>query len=325
MTFAVIANPKARLFATDRSTLDALYSITSGKGLLVTPTGDEALREELRELMAEDPEIGKERPRFLGVAGGDGTLSRVVDALLDVWEHDRLPDILPLHGGSMNTISKSLGNRGLPAEQLAAVVAGGATHRTRRWTLKVGAKRHGFLFGAGIIPRYIQAYEAGGDTGPRKAATVLADRVWDAIRGGADAEAFFRKTRMDVHVDGRLLPLKEWLLVAVATSDDLGLRFRPFAGLLDNPNTLGFFASASSPVSFASDLLPFRFGRKVRHSLAFHALGREVRLRSPEPILYNLDGELEQAGTELQIGLGPAITFVLPPNARPPRNRLGPS
>src|SRR5690606_28420438 len=97
-----------------------------------------------------------------------------------------------------------------------------------------------------------------------------------------------------------------------------------FGDLLDSPNTLGVFASASSPSGFASDLLPFRLGSKVSHSLAFHALPREIRLRSPNPIVYNLDGELEQAGHELTLTVGPALTFLLPSTARVPRNQLGP-
>lgn len=322
MSFAVIANPNAKVFADDRTQLDALYRLTSGKGLLVTPNTTEELEDDLREMMVDDPETGKERPRFLAIAGGDGTVSQVVTALLRVWDHDHLPDVALLHGGTMNTISKSLGNRGTAVEQLEALIAGTGLKHTRRFSLQVGADRYGFLFGVGIIPRYIERYEAAGDPSPRRAAEVLGRLVLSAFTGGEDAASFFAPTRLDVFVDGKQLPLKEWLLVAAGGVDDVGLRFRPFAGMLLKPNHFGLFASASKPSAFAWDLLSFRLHRRARHSLAFHAWPRELRLVAPEPIRYNLDGELEQAGTTLTVCTGPSLRFVLPPNARPPANAL---
>lgn len=316
MRFAVIANPRARRFRENPREIDALYKLTSGRGLLVTPETPDALLDDLRQ-------IRDEAPPFLVIAGGDGTVSQVVTAILQVWDHAALPELCLVHGGTMNTISSSMGNKGEPAAQLEAFIKGDSFVRTRRWPLRVGFDRWGFLFGVGIVPRYIEAYDASGG-GPKAAAATLAAKVASAVTGGEEAKAFFAPVRADLHVDGQLLPLKHWLILALGATHDLGLGFRPFPGLLDAPGSFGMYAAASAPWRFALDLPAFRLQRPVRHSLAFQQLCHEVRIVAPEPITYNLDGDVETGSTTLRIKPGPEIVFRLPPGCRPPRNTLGP-
>lgn len=316
MRFVVVANPKSGRFRDDPAALDALYRATSGRGVVLAPTSLPELVQELRQL-AEDP------PPLLAVAGGDGTVSRVTSALLAVWPHDRLPELALLDGGTMNTIARSLGIvRGAPADQLEALLAAPQPLRTRRWPLRIGHGRYGWMFGTGIVARYIQAYDEARPKGPADAARVLRDRIVAAALGSEPT--FFAPHRLDVDVDGQRLPLKEWLAVAMGGSHDLGLGFRPFPGLLDAPGQLGLFATGSTPLRLSTDLLWIRFQRPVRHPLAFQRVGTHVRLTSPTPILFTLDGDLEDAPKRLDITTGPPITFRLPPNAKPPPNRLGP-
>jgi diacylglycerol kinase family enzyme len=324
MKFAVLANPKAKAFR-DPAGLEPVYKLTSGRGLLLTPRSLDELDQELASLVPEQPE-------FLAVAGGDGTVSRFTTAALKAFGPDALPPIAVLHGGTMNTVSKSMGSRGDPAAQLEGVLKGDA-QRTRRWPLRLGfpgaegpgadGDRYGWLFGTGVIPRYIQVYEAAGETSPGQAAATLAKLSAAAFLGGRPD--VFSHERVDVFVDGRQLPLKEWLVIAAGGVDDMGLRFRPFARLLSSPGRIGVYATASRPWRFVTDLLPFRLGLEARHSLSFHRTGEELRLVSPEPLLFNLDGDVEVApSTTLTVRPGPPITFLLPPGSKPPRNALGP-
>lgn len=317
MRFAVFANPHASFFQTEGA-MQSLYKITSGRGVLLTPTTDEEVEAELANLVEDEPQ-------FIAVAGGDGTLSRFTTSLLRVWPHDRLPAIAVVQCGTMNTISKSMGVRGDPLAQLTAYsIPSAAFDLTQRWPLQVGDDRWGYLFGTGIIPRFIEAYEGDGQTSAQQAARTLARKVLGAFLGGSEAASFFAPTTCDVFVDGRPWPMKSWLLLAAGATHDLGLNFRPFPGLLQSPGKMGIFASASKPARFALDLLPFRFQRPARHSLAFHHIGDELRLQAAEPITYNLDGDLHTVGTSLVVRPGPPLSFLLPPDAKPPANQLGP-
>src|SRR5690606_8703136 len=67
MRFAVLANTRARWFRDDAKNLEALYRVTSGRGLALTPSTPEEMEQELAALLDD-------RPEFLAVAGGDGTL-----------------------------------------------------------------------------------------------------------------------------------------------------------------------------------------------------------------------------------------------------------
>lgn len=315
MRFAVFANPKAKWFRDQEGGIEALYRITSGKGLMLSPESTEETVAELRNLRDEKPEM-------LVVAGGDGTISHFTTAVIDVFGPDHVPPIGILHAGTMNTVSRSMGNRGEPPAQLESLVKQEGVGTTRRWPLRVGEARYGYLFGTGIIPRYIEAYEHEKEQSPKQAALTLLHLASAAFVGGAGD--FYAKERMDVVVDGRPLPLKEWLVVAAGAVDDMGLGFRPFAGLLDAPGKLGIYATASRPHRFVMDLLPFRLGRKANHSLAFQHLAEELRLVAETPVHYNLDGELEVGPSTLVVRSGPPLTFLLPKGGRPPRNGLGP-
>lgn len=315
MRFVVVINPKAGRFRAQPRELDAMYRVTSGRGYVIAPTSLPELVQELRELVADPPSM-------IAVAGGDGTVSQVTTALLSVWPLETLPDLALLDGGTMNTIARSLGTRrASPAKQLEAIVTAPTTLRTRRWPVRIGHGRYGWMFGTGIVARYIQAYDRVRPSGPIDAARVLRDRILAAALG--TEPEFFEPQRLDVDVDGERLPLKTWLAVAMGGSHDLGLGFRPFPGLLRAPGKIGLFASASSPMRLAADLVKIRFQANVRHSLAFQRVASHVRLASPRPILFTVDGDLEETTERLDLTPGPPVTFRLPPDARPP-TRLPP-
>src|SRR5215813_8042062 len=61
---------------------------------------------------------------LLGVCGGDGTMARTLSALVHAYGSDTLPGILPLRGGTMNTIARSMGCPAWqPERMLAEIVA----------------------------------------------------------------------------------------------------------------------------------------------------------------------------------------------------------
>jgi len=259
------------------------------------------------------------------IGGGDGTVSQVTTALLRTWPRESLPSLYVLHTGTMNTISKSTGNRGTPMEQLKHLVDGSPMTKTRRWPIQVGESRWGWLFGTGLIASYIEEYERGPDpTSPKKAAQTLARAVAAAFTGGELHDRVFQRVNAEVVVDGRTWPIRDWLLLSAGGMHDLGLGFRPHMKVLDHPEHFHLLGVGSTATRFAGDLLPIRLGRLPRRSLVFDAPAREVRLSSDKAIRYNLDGELEQGAARLTLRAGPALTFLLPPNAKPPPNKLGP-
>lgn len=318
MRIALLPNVLSRAFREDRKLIDELWRTAQGKGTLLETQGVA----DLPEAMMDAREFGADT---IVIAGGDGTVSQVTTALLRTWPHESLPDLYVLHCGTMNTISLSTGNRGTPVEQLQHLVSGGATGKTRRWPIQVGESRWGWLFGAGLIASYIEEYERGPEpTSPKKAARTLAAAVAAAFTGGELHDRLFARVHAEVVVDGHTWPIRDWLLLSAGGMHDLGLGFRPHMAVLENPEHFHMLGVGSTAARFAGDLLGIRLGRLPRRSLVFDAPATEVRLRADKAIRYNLDGELEVGTSTLTLRSGPALTFLLPPNAKPPGNNLGP-
>lgn len=326
----VWANPHARATRRHPATLDRLREVLGATGEVVAPAARDALHDTAAALAADPPAV-------LALHGGDGTGSVVLSALVPAFAAAGrvLPELMWLHGGTMNTVSRSMGQRGRPEAQLADLVAelrgegrkGAPLPRTRRWLLDVEEGRHhGFLWGVGIVPRFIEVYDAGVEPSPVKAGLTLARAIASAFTGGPFAERFFRGLDLAVTVDGTPWPETPWRILTAGTVDDVGLRFRPFPGVLEQPGRLELFGSASPPLAFARDLWPLWHARPARHPLTRAQVGTEVVVTSREgPLRYNLDGDLHTAVSDtVRVRVGPPLTFVLARRARPTAHALSP-
>lgn len=317
----VIVNPRARSVRRDPRVTERLRQLVGAAGRVLAPDTPDALLDALRAAKHDGV-------THLAWHGGDGTGHRCTTALFQAWGDAPPPSLMWLHGGTMNTVSRSMGQRGRPPDQLRAFLddaAGRATlARTRRWPLCIDSARYGWLWGIGIVPRFIEVYESGGEPSPLKAAATLARAVASSLTGGPFADAFFRGIPCEVTLDGQRWPDRAWRIFTVGAVHDIGLQFRPFPGVLTHPGCFHAFGSASPPAAFTADLLPLRLARPARHPLAHDGVGRVLRLKANEPLRYNLDGDLYDTGPEVEVSAGPPLTFLLAPGARPPENTLGP-
>lgn len=281
-----------------------------GRGTrLVEPASLEVLDGEVAVLHREGVDL-------IAINGGDGTLHRVVTAVIRAWGDDPLPTLVSLQGGTMNTVARSMGARGTPgaiADELRRQLSG--EHRlpsTVRHVLQVDRTWYGFLFGVGMIARYIEVYDAAGEGGPTQAAVTLARLVGSMVWGGRQARAFFERIEAEVSVDGVMWDGRQWLTVGAGTVDDAGLGFRPFYRSVESVGALHAIGVGSGPLAFAADLLPIRRARPMRRGGNVDGVGDRLVIRATAPLRYNLDGDLHDASTELEVRIGPALTWLLP-------------
>lgn len=326
---AVIVNRRSRAARRDPGVIDRFRAQVGGLGVVLAPDSPELLTAALRDAQ-------RQGCTQVALFGGDGTGHRVMTAVHEAWPHDALPEVMWLHGGTMNTVSRSMGQRGRPTEQLEAWLSelrgGPRLDRTRRWPLHVTADdadgaplpaEVGFLFGVGIVARFIEAYEQGGEPSPLKAAATLVKAVASAFTGGSFAEQFFRGLPADVTGDGVPWPRRSWKILTVGAVDQIGLGFRPTPGVLTHPGCLHAFASASSPVAFARDLVPLFRGHKARDPGAHDQICHRLEISADEALVYNLDGDLFTVGRRVVVKTRAPVRFVLAPGAVQPANALG--
>src|SRR5262245_52835020 len=110
MSVGVIINPHAGGNRRLRDRVRRLTAIVGGAGW-VRETGSFEL---LDAVAAEFRDRGVS---VVAVCGGDGSFSRVLTTLLRTYDQQPLPLLLPLRGGTMNTIARGVGAPRTTAER----------------------------------------------------------------------------------------------------------------------------------------------------------------------------------------------------------------
>lgn len=262
-----------------------------------------ATLEELEQAVVDFAGFGVDT---LAVNGGDGTLHRVVTAMVPAF--DVLPRLAILPGGTMNIVANSTGWLGKPPVALKRVAAGATIERPCSM-LRVG-ELHGFLWGNGLLARFLEVYEEGDPTALR-AAAILARGAASALVGGSFAARLTRRYAGTVELDGTLLERQDWLAVAAGTVEQIGLGFRPFR-FADQVGHLHAVGLGSSVARFAFELPRVYLRRPLAAADNLERAVSRVVLTSDEPIGFMLDGDFHRGGTTITVEVGPTVRFLVP-------------
>ncbi len=304
----VITNPRSGRNRRNPGLARQLAYVLGEQGQLAAPDDLEALHR-----VAEH--FRERRIDILAINGGDGTNHVVLTAMRRVYGDEPLPRIALLRGGTMNTVASGLGIRGRPEVLLGRLVAayhaGEPLAVVRRNLLEVEGQV-GFLFGNGVISRFLEIYYEGSPPSPWKAARLLLQGIASVLVGGKLARRLTAHVRCRVTLDGELWDRPSWLAVAAGTVDDIGLRFRPFRRVPFHPDTLEVVGAACSLTALAGQLPRFRFALPPSHPDILDGLGRELVLEADEPQSYMVDGDFHRGGQRLVVRVGPRVEIVRP-------------
>ncbi len=305
----VITNPFSRQNLKNPRLARQLGYILGEKGPLAQPTNHADLA--ATALRFRDHEID-----LLCVNGGDGTLHTALTAMVKAYGGRPLPKIVILRGGTMNTVAHGLGIRGTPAEILDYVVsryhADEPMPMVRRWLIDVDGEQFGFLFGNGLIAKFLEVYYEGREPSPTKALWVLTRVALSALVNGALIQRLMAPWRGEVTVDGVAWPARPWLTVAAGTVDDIGLGFRPFYLAPRHPGQMHALGCSATPWDIVKELPRIFRARPPASSEFLHQVGSELVLRSEAPIHYMLDGDFHRGGQTLTLRIGPPVDLVVP-------------
>lgn len=305
----VITNPRSRANLRNPHLSRKLGYILGERGEVAAPDSLDALEDTARMFRERQIDV-------LCVNGGDGTLHKAMTAMVRAYGDDPLPPVTLLRGGTMNTIARSLGVFGTPAQILDAVVT--AYHddvplpSSRRWLLEVNGS-YGFLFGTGVMARYLEAYYEGSDPSPRKAAWVLLKAVVSACVGGAFAARLVEPEPLEVLADGVAWSPKAFRSVGAGTVADVGLGFRPFFKAPTHPGHLHALGVATSPLGIVRALPYIWRASYPSDPDIVEQVARELVLRGEEPVKYMLDGDFFPGSELVTLRTGPPVDFLCPP------------
>jgi diacylglycerol kinase family enzyme len=252
---------------------------------------------------------------IIAVCGGDGSFYHAVSRVVRIWGSDALPLLLPLRGGTINNLARTIrSRRRRPESMLAHVVKDfrhGRTHEvTQRDLISVNGTDYGYIIGAGLIVNFLRLYYSGKKPGPIRAFRLLAELGLSNIFGTSLIRGVVKPFEADIDCDGERVPFRAFTMMLASTVAHIGLGVKPF---YLSARKRGYFHVLAGPAS-ATQLL----GRLARFFRGFPAnldqlhdtMAREVTIEFSEPTAYTINGELLDPVWVLKLATGPRVSFI---------------
>ena len=312
MTVDLVLNRNARNLGEGSPIRRALVTAASRHGARVHETRN------LAELDAVAWSLAEGGTSAVVLAGGDGSALAGVSALSRVFG-GTVPPIALAPGGTVNIIAANLdpGARGPAPERAArllrAVCEGTATSKPTP-TLRVrddgGGDRVAFIFGAGLVARFFDVYDAA----PRQGVAVAARLATRAFLGSLVGTPFARRVLTPVEcrleVDGVARPSPAWSLVLASVVKDVGLGIRATYRAGESQERFHVVASTRSPRGLASQVPRVMTGRPMVGGDHVDALAQVLRVRFAQLDSYVVDGDACRA-REVTVAPGPVVTVLV--------------
>jgi diacylglycerol kinase (ATP) len=306
----LITNPRSRANQRDPSKPRKL-------GHLIGSHGTAEATRSLDDLYRVCEEFKKERIDILGISGGDGTMHHTLTAMIKTYGEQPLPPVAILRGGTMNTIANSLGIRGETPKLLFELVdkhrrgLGEQLQIFERELLQVGDK-YGFIFGNGIIYNFLHEYYSTGNPSPSTAAKLILSAAASTLTRGALSQRIYRRFRARVIADGDPWACEDFITVAAAVVQQIGLGFKPFYRCDERPGSFAVLGIHTSAFGFVTELQRIHAGRPMRRDKVIDAIAREVVFQplTDEKLEYIVDGDTYTEGGDLVLRTGPRLRFI---------------
>ena len=259
----------------------------------------------------------KERQiEVLGISGGDGTIHTALTTFLKVYGETPLPQIALLRGGTMNNTATNLGIYGTPEDILSKLILNyhtGSFKTTPLSLLEVNG-RYGFVFGMGVVTRFLQEFEERnrGHVSPGKAAVLLAQYMLASICNTDAAKKMCEHVSMKVTVNGEVLPFPDYVMLFAGSVESLCFQFRPMWRARERSGQFHFMGISSTPRQLLSVFPRAWFKLPIKKPFVIDRVGQEMTLECENPEWYTIDGEFpEPPVKQIKLNVGPTIQVVL--------------
>ena len=319
---AVVSNPRSGRNRRSPVLARDLAALLDDDGTLVEPEDLDALERAVRDFRARGVEV-------VCVNGGDGTLHKVLSAMVVVYGEGArgadlravaLPRVAILKGGTLNTMASNLDQRPGGTELLKQVCAsrrgGPELAEVERTVIVVNGRHAGFLFGTGVLFRFMRMYESGAPPSPAKALGLVARVCGSTAVGGGLASRVFALDPATVSLDGKSWLPAAYASIAVGTMDDIGLGFRLFYRASENPGKLHVLGFHGPPMSVLRRFHRIPLGRPLDRPDIIDSLGVHLRIDGEAARGFMMDGDFVEGTDSLQVEAGPTVRFVVGHQAR---------
>ncbi|MGA7124569.1 MAG: diacylglycerol kinase family protein [Polyangiaceae bacterium] len=313
MTVDVILNPNARRLATNTAVRRALWTAARRGGARVHETRT------LEELERVAHAIAARSTDAVVLAGGDGSHMAGISALSRACR-GALPPIALAPCGTVCTVARNFGMLGGPrrwTERVVLAACSGAARTESRPTLCVrddgGGERVGFIFGAGLVARFFDAYYQAPRQGLATAARIAARVFAGSFFGLAFARSILEPARWEVSIDGGPPAGDEWSLLLASVVRDVGLHLIATYRAGEVNGRFHVVGSGLPPRALGPQLPRVLVGRPLKGGPRVDVLAHSLRLvHRASAGAYVLDGDVFRA-RETHVEDGPRLRLLVPP------------
>jgi diacylglycerol kinase (ATP) len=302
----VVLNPHSKRYKKDPSKMKQIGFIVGEKASF-EPTVD------LRDVHRVAEKFKAKEIDILALTGGDGTNHRTLTTFIKVYQDQPLPKIAFLKGGTLNTAAHSCGIKGSPEGILSNVLykyhEDESFKMTQLQLMKINDS-YGFIWGCGVIYRFMAAYYGRGDPSPLSAGMTLVRSVTSALFNGPFASKLFRRFNGQVRVDGKVWPFRNYSAIYAGSVVELGLNFKVF----HHAQELGKFHSVafSLPPRNVLRYVPAMFmGRDSRCPDLIEEPAQEMVVELEKPLPYTIDGDMHDPCGHFHLTPGPRLDVIV--------------
>lgn len=306
----VILNPQSRHNLRDPRAALRLAKALGDHGVVRTARS----RDDLARI-AED--FRKLQIDVLGISGGDGTNYVTITGFLQVYADEPLPPLAFLRGGTFNTVANSVGvPRGGPDGLLARLIARYAQrsrvplHCVERHVMRIG-DHYGFIFGTGAIYGFISEYNRSPERNALWAAEVLLRATSRVALGEPTPVAQRWQGRVTLD-DGDVFPDRDYMAIGAATVDQIGLGFRPFYRVAEQPGCFHILGIHSSAFNFVRRLPDVWRARPMGSATTYDRVTQRAVIEARDGVVrYMCDGDVHDHPGPLAVETGPRVRILV--------------
>lgn len=249
----------------------------------------------------------------IAICGGDGTMQVVLSELIrSFMDHGiPLPRIIPLKGGTINTLTKGLGVCDKPDSHLRHIMhrEGENGDVIRRHRILRVNDRYAFFFALGLPARIIDLYNRSGHYGQAAVFRMVGRTAYYVLTNRE--QEIFKPIQARMWVDGEKVPFEQHSVSLACTIARTGFGLMPGYRVGEKEGTFHFWTTPCSVRSLAAQYPKFYFGRPLKADPLYDSLAQSVHIEFTEPTNYCLDGEIYPCEKELSIEWGPEIEFII--------------
>jgi diacylglycerol kinase family enzyme len=265
----------------------------------------------LEQLDETVKEIGQGKYDYLIISGGDGTISRTLSSLGKVLAPRQFPKIVPLADGTINVLCGNLGIRPGPLSSILSRLLAQQVRKEKEVATIAIDGNLGFVYGDGFVTAVLELFYQNKDERYKHLVKLGARLVWAALLQQQLHFDVFKRSRVQIRIDGNAFPPIESMGALVTTLPKLPFNV-PFWG--PKPSHLGTFSGSiiqCPPEKLLWNLAPIMLKKKIgTFDSKVNFYGRQLEMVSDAPVFYTIDGELFRSSQKaVVIQSGPSFTF----------------